>query len=173
VKRITIRNSSEVEKHIKTIELSIEKAISNISKMVENPIELFYRMKFGQIGTDPLSERPLNIIEQLNQTYTYLVSFKAARYIFEELNFQGEINLNIGTASGFDIETLDGSIIGEVFAATSVSSNQKLKKDIARLKGVDTTARKYVFFYTPIDEQTKVDKIQVINKEVRIVHIKL
>lgn len=173
MKRIMINSSAEAEKHIKVIEQSIDKAISNITRMVDNPKKLFYSMKFEQIGLNPLTHTPLNIIEQINQTYTYLVSLKAAKYIFEQLDFQGELNLNLGTASGFDIEARDGSIVGEVFAATSISSNQKLKKDIGRLKGLDTPAKKYIFFYTPVNEEVKVKKIQTSNKEVNIVHIKI
>jgi hypothetical protein len=40
-------------------------------------------MKFDQIGFHPIDDRPLNIIEQINQTWTYAVALPAARVLLD------------------------------------------------------------------------------------------
>ncbi len=123
-------------------------------------------MKFNQIGYDPLDvSMKLNLIEQLNQTFTYMASFLAARYIFDHHDIKDSIRLNLGTQGGSDLESKDRSIIGEVFATTNIRNNDKLKKDIERVKSVSNAKHRYVFFIAPsIDEgpyQYKSRKIEL------------
>jgi len=40
-------------------------------------------MKFAEMAWHPIDDRPLNLIEQLNQTWTYLVTLKALPFLFE------------------------------------------------------------------------------------------
>jgi hypothetical protein len=59
--------------------------------------------------------------------------------------------VNLGTAAGFDLESVEGGVMAaEVFAATNPRSNDKLRKDLARLaeKAADYKHR-YVFFSCP------------------------
>jgi len=57
--------------------------------------------------------------------------------------------LALGACSGRDIQSVEPDFVAaEVFSATRPSSNQKLKKDIARLKP-DTALHRYVFFAAP------------------------
>ncbi len=57
--------------------------------------------------------------------------------------------LALATSSGRDIESVEpGLVAAEVFAATHPGSNQKLKKDIARL-AEDSAQHRYVFFAAP------------------------
>ena len=90
--------------------------------------------------------------KQLNQTFTYLASFKGAEYIFLHHKKVKSLTLNLGTASGTDIETSeDGGVVAEVFASVNPSNNQKLKNDINRISLVDAKHR-YVFFISPKKE---------------------
>ena len=62
------------------------------------------------------------------------------------------LTLNLGTASGTDIETHeDGGVVAEVFASVNPSNNQKLKNDINRISLV-RAKHKYVFFISPKKE---------------------
>ena len=90
----------------------------------------------------------LNLIEQVNQTFTALVSVRAVEYLFDHHPGACPFRVNLGTAPGSDIESLDRSVVAEVFAATSPSSNQKKKKDIAKAAAVPAKHR-YVFFHCP------------------------
>lgn len=109
-----------------------------------------WEMKFHPIGYDPLdADRPPNIIEQLNQTFTYIASARAARLLLELHPELGPFTLNLGTAKGSDIEASDPArLAGEVFAAVNTANNRKLKKDLDKVlkTGADLM---YVFFMCP------------------------
>ena len=106
-------------------------------------------MKFGGIGFDPLdSDRKLNLIEQINQSFTYLASFYALETLFTEYPELAPFKLNLGTAAGSDIESECGGLAAEVFASVTPTNNQKLKKDINKV--LETNAKlKFVFFICP------------------------
>ena len=93
--------------------------------------------------------KPLNVVEQLNQTFTILVSLRAAERLIELHPDAGGFRLALATSSGRDIESVVPDLVAaEVFSATRPSSNQKLKKDIARLTA-DPARYRYVFFAAP------------------------
>src|SRR5271166_3544025 len=61
----------------------------------------------------------------------------------------GGFRLALGTSSGRDIESVVPDLVAaEVFSATRPTSNQKLKKDVARLSS-DAARHRYVFFAAP------------------------
>jgi hypothetical protein len=107
-------------------------------------------MKFEKLGFDPLdTTRPLNLIEQLNQTFTYAASFKAAEYLLHSKQRFASLALNLGTDSGWDIESSEnGGLAAEVFAAVDPRNNRKLEKDIAKVAAAQAAIR-YVFFMCP------------------------
>ena len=121
---------------------------------------LFSKMKFGGIGFDPLdSKRELNIVEQINQSFTYLASFYALEVLFTEYSDLAPFRLNLGTAPGSDIESECGRLAAEVFAAVAPSSNQKLKKDINKVLETDAEL-KFVFFMCPNIELGRQPKLE-------------
>ena len=102
-------------------------------------------MKFEKIAFDPISGKEENIIEVINQLQTYMISIMAVEYLLEEYTDKS-FAINWGNIPGYDIESSDGEIIAECFAATSYRSNGKLIADLKRLKN-DTSAKyKYEFF---------------------------
>lgn len=74
------------------------------------------------------------MIEQINQTFTYLASIDGARWLLREYPECAPLVLNLGTQSGFDIESSCGRFVAETFAATDPKSNDKLRKDLAKLR---------------------------------------
>jgi hypothetical protein len=113
-------------------------------------IELLRSLKFEQRGRHPLEPRPLNVIEQVNQTFTCLVTLKAVELLFEWHPQLTKIKLNVGTKAGSDIESLDTTFAAEVFAAVDPKNNRKLKRDVEKVaKRVDAQHR-YVFFHSPL-----------------------
>ena len=107
-------------------------------------------MKFGQLGHDPLDpSRRLNLIEQLNQTFTYLAALRGAEFLFRRHQQITALNVNLGNASGWDLETLeDEGVVAEVFAAVTPSNNQKLREDIKKVRKASRQHR-YVLFISP------------------------
>jgi hypothetical protein len=106
-------------------------------------------VKFENIGCDPLSDRPLNLIEQVNQTFTYLATCEALRELFHRHPEATPFVINLGTAAGPDIIAKDQSIVAEVFATTHPRSNDKLRKDVMKVSNWSAAAHKYVFYSCP------------------------
>ena len=97
----------------------------------------------------PTTGEPLNVVEQLNQTFTILVTLSAVEQLIELHPDAGGFRLALGTSSGRDIESVAPDMVAaEVFSATHPNSNQKIKKDLARLSG-DPARHRYVFFAAP------------------------
>jgi hypothetical protein len=155
-KKMILHNIKEIEDYIEDLRLSAEEVRHNLAEISGycDPLEFLWKIKFEQVGYDPLdSKRSLNFIEQLNQTFTYLASFKAAKYLFEKHSGLDSLTLNLGTRSGTDIiSTFDGGIAAEIFAAVNPDNNNKLQKDIDKVSSIEAQ-HKYVFFMCPgIDE---------------------
>ena len=112
----------------------------------EDPMSLFAKCKYDKIGIEPLTGEDENIIEVINQAQTYLVSLKAVEYLLDRYPAK-EFIVNWGNIAGYDVESVDGTIIAEVFAATSYRSNSKLTKDLKRLSDNKTAKIKFEFFH--------------------------
>lgn len=150
-KKFTVNDVSELTELVSRVKQSMTVAGEQLAATLsDNGAEaLFAKCKFGGIGCDPLDQkRPLNFVEQINQSYTYLASFYATELLFKLHPELAPFRLNLGTSSGSDIESKCGNVAAEVFAAVSPSSNQKLKKDIAKVAETDAV-HKYVFFMCP------------------------
>lgn len=83
-------------------------------------------MKFSPVGCDPLdADTPLNLIEQINQTFTYLASAKAVKLLLQLHPELAPFTVNLGTSPGSDIESRTGAALAaEVFAAVNTSNNR-------------------------------------------------
>jgi len=113
-----------------------------------DPIAALAQLKFSESGWHPLEDRPLNLVEQINQTFTYLTSFAAAEEVGRRHPDSWPIQLNLGTSAGSDVASTSAGVAAEVFSAVRSSNNDKLWKDIAKVTSTGA-AHKYVFFYCP------------------------
>ena len=167
LKSFTVNNIKELKQFEKKLYESMDKTLFQISSEIglNSSQTLFSKMKFGGIGFDPLdSKRELNIVEQINQSFTYLASFYALEILFTEYSELAPFRLNLGTAPGSDIESECGELAAEVFAAVAPTSNQKLKKDINKVLQSDAKL-KFVFFMCPnfkLGRQFQLEKDNVI-----------
>lgn len=150
-KSITIETVAQALELENSIIISCDSTKLSIQKLLneKSGFESLHDLKFFQVGKDPLEERSLNFIEQLNQTFTYLVSIKAVIYLLNTYPHYAPYTLNLGTHSGFDIASLNGEIVAEIFAATAPTSNDKLNKDTMRVSTVVGATHRFVFFYSP------------------------
>lgn len=140
----------EIDLHIATIEASTKRAIEGIAALA-NPKEALRQMKFEAIGRHPIEDRALNFVEQINQTFSYLVALNAARWLLKVHPDARGFSLAPGAhaAQRLDIMSVEPDLVGaEAFAATSPRSNNKLDKDLKRLAG-DPARHRYAFFYSP------------------------
>lgn len=147
-KQIVIHNIDELDKYKNTILDNLNSSIDALRHMVNNndALEMFKAFKFDKMGIEPLSGKPENFIEAVNQAHTYLVSIMAVEYLYKIFPTQVFI-VNWGNIPGYDIESMDGVIIAECFAATSYKSNGKLTADLKRLAGNMKAIYRYEFFY--------------------------
>jgi hypothetical protein len=149
--QITV-SRNETKYWIEKLETSAEVSMLSIANLAadNDAMSFLYECKFHENGFDPLDHsKPLNFVEQLNQTFTYLASFKGAEFIFSKHVDVKSLTLNLGTSKGTDIETDDGGgVVAEVFASVKPSSNSKLQDDIQRICFKEAK-HKYVFFISP------------------------
>jgi len=134
----------------KAVADSAAKAAKTVAVLLqrEPALTVLRKLKFDSVGADPLDDRPLNFIEQLNQTFTYLATFDAVRFLFGEHPDRAPFTVSLGTAPGHDIVSSDGSVVAEVFAAVRPESNRKLAKDLRKLHAT-SAPYKYVFYSCP------------------------
>lgn len=127
------------------------RAVRDILASEGDSLQVLRLMKFSEIGHHPIEERPLNLIEQVNQTFTYLVTLEAARWLLTRHPEADGLRISLGTAAGFDLESrVPGFLAAEAFAATHPGSNDKLRKDLDRLATKASNFRhRYVFFSSP------------------------
>lgn len=145
-----VREISELDKLEDKITAAATRTVERLLKTLKasEPIRAFAQMKFEPSGFHPTEDRSLNLIEQLNQTFTYFASARAARWLFDHHPEAAPFRLNLGTVGGTDIESVDGSVAAETFATVNPQNNRKLASDIEKV--ARTNARhKYVFYICP------------------------
>ena len=147
-KQVVFLDRDELAQYKERITKNLQQAKIQLQKLLEtcSEFELFEKFKFDKTVPDSLTGDPENLIEVINQNQTYIVSLRAMEYLFNCHPSQ-TFKLNLGNLPGYDIESLDGTIICECFAATSYQSNNKLNKDLARLYQNSSALIKYQFFY--------------------------
>ena len=158
---VTINSADELRTYKATILSNLAKSVWDISAIIEseNAQEVFRQFKFEKIATEPLSGKPENLVEVINQSQTYLVTLAATEYL-----------LCLYPEKAF-IESTDGTIVAECFAATSYRSNGKLTADMKRLCANQTALQKYEFFYA--NDFSDVSKEYYENKYAGVCIVKL
>lgn len=168
MKRQLIAGTAELAHLEQLLALSAETTRQALSRLIQErtALEVLASLKFGRAGRDPLDDsRELNLVEQLNQTFTYLASFRAARWLLKQHPKHAPFALNLGTSPGTDIESTDHEVAAETFAATHPQSNQKLQKDIEKV-GRSRARYKYVFYLSPaFAPDSAVDEVRIIRLE--------
>lgn len=150
MKRRQIHSAEDAEQLIASVTASANRSLAQLAQLGSDGLQALWSMKFRPVGCDPLdSESPLNLIEQINQSFTYIASAKAARLLIAAHPGLLPLTLNLGTSPGSDIESLESpGLAAEVFAAVNTSNNRKLAKDIVKV-GKCAAAFRYVFFMCP------------------------
>lgn len=160
--RLTIRSREDLRQYLDAIDHATATAMEEFAT-APNPREALRRMKFEQIGRHPIEkDRRLNLIEQVNQTFTYLVALKAAEWLLDRHPEAGGFRLAPGAvmALPFDIMSVKPGVVdAETFAATHPDSNRKLIKDLAKLGG-STARHRYAFFYAPAFPAGRVERLE-------------
>lgn len=109
-------------------------------------------MKFDTIGFHPLEDRPLNLVEQINQTWTFAVALAAARLLLNLHPDAGGLKLAPGAHAYLELDIMSevpGYLGAETFAAVNPRNNGKLAADLTKL-ALRAERHRYVFFMSPM-----------------------
>jgi len=134
------------------VRASAKRAQAWIAEQSGDPLDLLRSMKFEPVGFHPLEDRALNIIEQINQTWTYAVAIAAARQLLELHPDAGGLQLAPGAHASLELDIMSeipGYLGAETFAAVTPRNNGKLAADLAKLARRPEQHR-YVFFMSPL-----------------------
>lgn len=147
----TIRCIDDADRLMALIRGSAARVHDWVAAQTGDPLEMLRRMKFDQVGFHPVEDRRLNMIEQINQTWTYAVAVAAARQLLLLHPEAGGFHLAPGAhmARELDIMSEEPGLVGaETFAAVNPRNNNKLAADLTKLAGRSEIHR-YVFFRSP------------------------
>jgi hypothetical protein len=145
---ITIHNFDDIEKYIQEVRVAARNAYEWIAQHNSDPFEFMRSVKFEKKGFHPTTHHPLNLIEQVNQTWTYMVALHATKLLLEWHHDAEGFMLAPGANASqeLDIMSIKSGLVGaETFAATSPKSNGKLKTDLAKMEN-RLEKNRYIFF---------------------------
>lgn len=147
-----IRTTEDADRQIEIVRASAANTQQWLTAHNGDPLDLLRQMKFAPVGRHPVDGHPLNIIEQVNQTWTFLVAIAAARQLLQLHPETTGLRLAPGAHASqpLDIMSEEPDYVGaETFAAVHPRNNNKLASDMAKLK-IRTENHRYIFFMSPI-----------------------
>lgn len=156
-RELVVRNTTDAERLMDLIRASAARAQAQVASLSGDPLDMLRRMKFDQIGYHPIEDRPLNLVEQINQTWSMAVAIEAAKKLLELHPEADGFRLAPGAHASLelDIMSVEPGLVGaETFAAVHPRNNRKLPADLAKLKSRPERYR-YVFFLSPIFPRTE------------------
>ena len=144
---------------------SIAVARAAVASPEQSPLPWLTKLRFGKLGIHPLSSHPLNFIEQINQTFSYLVAISGVGLLLDRHPEANGFLIAPGAHASLplDIMSQEPGLVGaECFAAVELTNNNKLNRDMAKLR--DRSERyRYVFFSSPRPQQT--EEIQILSRD--------
>jgi hypothetical protein len=149
---VIVRTAEDIDRHLGTIRKAAKDTQLWIASQTGDPLDLLRRMKFETVGFHPIDGCALNVVEQINQTWTYTVALAATKQLLDLHPDAGGFRLAPGaTASqALDIMSIAEGLVGaETFAAVDPRNNRKLVKDIDKLAH-RLERHRYVFFMSPL-----------------------
>jgi hypothetical protein len=154
---LTIASLSDIDRLMDLIVASAARSQRWMAAQTSDPLELFRRMKFDPIGSHPVEDQKLNLVEQINQTWNYVAALAATRILLERHPNPGVFGLAPeGQASlALNIMSLDGLVGAKTFAAVNPNDNGKLAADLAKLALHSAVPHRYVFFMSPLFPSTQ------------------
>lgn len=146
-----VRSLDDIERYSHTIRLAASQTQAWIAAHSGDSMDLLKAMKFETIGFHPIGDHSLNVIEQINQTFTYAVALAAARELLVRHPGAGGFVLAPGAHMTRPLDIMseaEGLVGAETFAAVNPANNRKLAGDLQKLAFRPERYR-YVFFASP------------------------
>jgi hypothetical protein len=134
---LIVRNVADADALMDKIRNTAASVRSWMAAQSGDPLEMLRRMKFEPVGFHPIEGHALNIVEQVNQTWTFCVALAAARQLLVLHPDVGGLRLAPGAdaCQALDIMSVkEGCVGAETFAAVTPQNNGKLAKDLLRAR---------------------------------------
>ena len=83
---IIVNTTAEINPLLERVRAAATRTAQALARLTaEEPdgLQVLRRLKFTEMARHPIDERPLNLVEQINQTWPYLVTLKALPILFE------------------------------------------------------------------------------------------
>ncbi|MGH9917771.1 MAG: hypothetical protein ACRD6W_02695 [Nitrososphaerales archaeon] len=145
------RTKDDIDRYLAQIGDAAARAAAWLAAQSGDPLDMLRRIKFDAVGCHPIDSRALNLVEQVNQTWTYAVALTAAQRLLVLHPEAGGYRLSPGAhaAAPLDIMSEAGGLVGaETFAAVDRGNNKKLVRDLAKM-ALRPERHRYVFFLSP------------------------
>ena len=142
---------ADVDRYMALIRASAAQAHDWVAGFRGDPLELLRELKYLPVGRHPIEDRPLNLVEQINQTWTFAVAIAAAKQLLLLHPDAGGFHLAPGAhaARALDIMSVTDNLVGaETCAVVDPRNNGKIEKDLAKLAARPELHR-YAFFMSP------------------------
>lgn len=147
-----VRTIDDAERLLETIRASAGRVHDWIAAQSGDPLDMLKSMKFDAVGFHPIEDRPLNVVEQINQTWTYFVAASAAKQLLALHPDAGGFHLAPGAHASLELDIMSaepGMVGAETFAAVDPRNNRKLHMDLSKMSTRQEVHR-YVFFMSPL-----------------------
>lgn len=158
---LTVHSLTEVDWYLDQVRDAARRVENRLRELLDSkaadPLELLRRLKFEQVGFHPVEDRSLNVVEQINQTWTYAVALAAARKLMALHPDAGAFRLAPGAHASLALDIMseaEGLVGAETFAAVKPQNNNKLKNDLAKMAQRKEDHR-YIFFSSPLFPETQ------------------
>jgi hypothetical protein len=148
---MVVRNVQDVDRYLGLVRDAAAKIHLWIAAQTGDPLDMLRRMKFETVGFHPIQGHPLNLVEQINQTWTYVVALAAARHLLEMHPDARGYLLAPGADAAIELDIMSqapGLVGAETFAAVDPRNNKKLMTDLLKL-AARTEEHRYLFFMSP------------------------
>ena len=146
-----VRNVEDIDRYLEQVRKAATDTHAWIKAQTGDQLDLLRRMKFETIGFHPIEGHALNLVEQINQTWSYVVALAAARQLLELHPDVGGYQLAPGAHASIPLDIMsevEGVVGAETFAAVDPRNNCKLDADLVKMAARPEQFR-YVFFMSP------------------------
>jgi hypothetical protein len=147
-----VQTVADVDRYMDQLRASARRAQDWVASQSGDPLDFLRRMKFDAVGCHPIEDRPINIVEQINQTWTFAVALAAARQLLVLHPDVGGFRLAPGAHASIPLDIMSeagGQVGAETFASVSPRNNGKLAADLTKMAQRPEKNR-YVLFMSPL-----------------------
>jgi hypothetical protein len=146
-----VRTMEDIDRYLGLISQAAAKVRDWFAAQTGDPLDMLRQMKFETVGFHPIEGHALNLVEQINQTWTYTVALAAARQLLVLHPEAGGYQLAPGAYASAPLDIMSeakGLVGAETFAAVDPRNNRKLALDLDKM-AARCEQHRYVFFFSP------------------------